>query len=112
MAEKIYGFFTKGDEEGTYDVTVVLPSYIAEFFCVDSQWDLVMDAEEDLRATAIEMIEEETAGDMEDVLYDTFCTYLEDEKNWDGEIEEGEIFEGIEAVVRFWDSVRLGQRLH
>ena len=43
MEEKIYGYYTRGDEEGKLDVTVVLPEAMADFFCVDSQWDMVLE---------------------------------------------------------------------
>jgi len=101
MKEKIYGFFTKGDEDGMCDVTIVIPSVMAEFFCVDRQWDMALEGSQDLKESAIEMIEEQAAGDMEEELYDSFCGYLEDEDNWDGDMEEGEVLEGADAAARF-----------
>ncbi len=107
MKEKIYGYFTKSDEAGMYDVTVVMPSDMAEFFCVDREWDMVLESSLDLKEAAIETIEEQASGDTEGELYDSFCSYLEDEGNWDGNIEEGEVLEGAEAAAWFLNSGRL-----
>ena len=47
MKERIYGYFTKGETEGEYEVTVVLPTAYAEFFGVESQWELVLEGAEE-----------------------------------------------------------------
>ncbi|MCI8661053.1 MAG: hypothetical protein HFG54_12565 [Lachnospiraceae bacterium] len=98
MEEKIYGFFTKGESEGEWDVTIVLPEDMADFFCVESQWDMTLETKEDLKWAAIEKIKEEAGEETDWELYDRFCEYLEDEKNWEGDVEEGEILEGREAA--------------
>lgn len=101
MEEKIYGYYTRGDEEGKLDVTVVLPEAMADFFCVDSQWDMVLEPGENVKWAAIEMIEEQAAGDTEGALYDSLCEYLEDDENWDGDVEEGVVLEGMDAVQQY-----------
>ena len=101
MQKKIYGYFTKGETEETCDVTIMLPPAEAAFFRVESQWDMELDCGQNLMEAAIEMIEEQAVGEMEDELYENLCSYLEDEENWEGDVEEGEVFEGLEAVERF-----------
>ena len=96
MKEKIYGYFAKGETEGAYDVTVVIPRAYAEFFCVDRQWDMALEGDDlALRWAAVEAME--AAGDMVGELYEGFCAYLEDGKNRDVDVEEAEVCEGVAA---------------
>lgn len=111
MGEKIYGYFINGESEGEYDVTIVLPPVYAGFFRVDSQWDMVLaESRQNLKWAAIETIEEQAAGDTDDELYDSFCLYLEDDGNWEGDIEEGEVLEGMEAAKMFLNGFTKGGR--
>ncbi len=107
MKEKIYGYFAKGETEGAYDVTVVIPRAYAEFFCVDRQWDMALEGDDlDLRWAAVEAME--AAGDMLGELYEGFCAYLEDGKNRDVDVEEAEVCEGVEAARMFLAGRGLG----
>ena len=109
MKERIYGYFTKGETEGEYEVTVVLPTAYAEFFGVESQWELVLEGDnQDLRWAAVQEIEEQAEEDTVGELYDSFCAYLEDEANWEGDVTEGVVYEGIEAVQRVLMGMGMG----
>ena len=113
MKEKIYGYFTRSEAEGELDVTIMIPSVFADFFCVESQWDLILQEDgQDLKWTAIQEMEEQAEGGMEEELYDTFCCYLEDDGNWEGDLEEGEVLEGMEAVMHMLSAKPYGVFLH
>ncbi|MCI9359716.1 MAG: hypothetical protein HFG65_01955 [Hungatella sp.] len=113
MKEKIYGYFTRSEAEGELDVTIMIPSVFADFFCVESQWDLILQEDgQDLKWTAIQEMEEQAAGDMEGELFDTFCCYLEDDGNWEGDLEEGEVLEGMDALMQILSAKPYGVFLH
>ena len=99
--EKIYGCFTR--EEGEWQVLITLPRAVAEFYQTESQWEVWVpedEAGEDLRYTAIELVEEQAAGEMPEEVYTSFCQYLEDEAEWSGDLEEAEFLEGQAAAER------------
>lgn len=98
-SEKIRGCFTR--DEDMYQVYVTLPEHMAEHFQVEREWEAAVPAEdggENLRYAAVELIEEQAAGEMDGEAYACFCEYLEDDAKWGGELEEAEILEGEAAA--------------
>ena len=97
---KIVGIYVKNDD-GSVDVTVSMPESIAAIYGVDADWDFTFDELQEpeiMKEKVLEQLEEYLGSELESQSLDSLMDYLMDDQNWDGEIEEGCVLEGEEAV--------------
>lgn len=97
---KIEGIYVKNGD-GSVDVTISMPERIAAIYGVDAEWEFTFDSPQEpetLKEKVLEQMEEYLAGELESQSVDSLMEYLMDDQNWDGEIAEGDVLEGEEAV--------------